>query len=241
MGTEPFAVPRDRIETVLTDGDMEIQGRMPWSSNATLLVTMELDGDSQDAIYKPHKGERPLWDFPDGLYRREVAMFRLSEQLGWSVVPPTVLGSGEFGEGSIQARVDTDYSEHYFTLMEHGRGIDDLQRICVLDLLANSTDRKSGHCLLGTDDHVYAIDNGLSFHAEWKLRTVMWDFVGEPIPDCIIEAVRRFAQDGPGTELCALLDPAEQRALVRRAEVVVAEGVFPGDDTGGHRWPWPLV
>ncbi len=220
---------------------MEIQGRMPWSSNATLLVTMTRGDQSQDAIYKPHQGERPLWDFPSGLFQREVAMFRLADQLGWAVVPPTVITTGQFGEGSLQARVDTDYSQHYFTLMESGRGIADLEQICVLDLLANSADRKAGHCLLGTDDHVYAIDNGLSFHAEWKLRTVMWDFVGEPIPEPLLGDVKRFVAEGPSVELCALLDPFEQGALVARAETVLAEGVFPADETDGMRWPWPLV
>lgn len=241
MNDQAFGLPLDELLDVLRHGEMEIQGRMPWSSNATLLVTMRHDGRQHDAVYKPHKGERPLWDFPSGLYQREVAMYRLSDQLGWEVVPPTVITTGTFGEGSLQARVDADYSEHYFTLMEAGRCVDDFRRICVLDLLANSTDRKAGHCLLGADGHVYAIDNGLSFHAQWKLRTVMWDFVGEPIPPDLLDDVQRFVDDGPAVELCALLDPLEIAALQTRAEAVVAEGVFPDDETDGMRWPWPLV
>jgi uncharacterized repeat protein (TIGR03843 family) len=214
---------------------------MPYSSNATFLVVVT-DGDlSHRAIYKPGRGERPLWDFPPDLYKREVATYRLSEALGWLVVPPTVIGSGPYGEGSVQAFVEGDASEHYFTMLESGTRLDDLRRLCALDLISNNTDRKSGHCLLGRDGRIYGIDHGLSFHAQFKLRTVMWDFVGEPIPSDILADVERFLTDGPPVELICLLDTLEVDAMLSRARALVVEKEFPDDDSGGHRYPWPLV
>ena len=223
-------------------GEMEIEGRMPYSSNATFLVDVsDDDGRTHRAIYKPGRGERPLWDFPPDLYKREVATYRLCAALGWSVVPPTAIGSGPYGEGSVQAFVNGDHSEHYFTILESGVGLDDLRKLCALDLISNNTDRKSGHCLLGRDGRVYGIDHGLSFHAEFKLRTVIWDFAGEPIPEKILEDVERFITDGAPVELLCLLDPFENDAMLSRAKALVEEGVFPDDDTGGRRYPWPLV
>jgi len=211
-----------------------------------LLVTVHGYGDDgkaieHKAIYKPGDGERPLWDFPPDLYKREVAMYRLAATLGFTVIPPTALGTAQFGEGSFQTFVDADFQEHYFTLFEAGVAIPDLKQMCVLDLIANNTDRKSGHCLLARDGHVYGIDHGLSFHAEWKLRTVIWDFVSEPIPDSEMAAVEKFVTDGPPVELASLLDQFEVDAMMTRAKALADEGVFPDDETGGHRWPWPLV
>ncbi len=238
----PFDAPVDGLIDLFENGEFEIEGRMPYSSNLTLLVHFTAADDSDvRAIYKPGQGERPLWDFPDGLYRREVATFRLSDALGWAVVPPTTLATGLMGEGSVQAFVNADFAEHYFTLLEAGKAIADLQKLCVLDFIANNTDRKSGHCLLGPDGHVYGIDNGLSFHAEFKLRTVIWDFVGEPIPAEVLADVAAFVDEGPPAELAALLNPFEHDAMVTRARAIVNEGLFPEDDTDGHRWPWPLV
>ena len=239
-----FDLAPDELLTLLEQGEIDIEGRMPYSSNATFLVKVHDPDDPERwhrAVYKPGRGERPLWDFPAGLYRREVATFRLARALGWEVVPPTAIGTGPLGEGSVQAFVDADFTEHYFTLLEHGTGLDDLRRLCVLDLIANNTDRKSGHCLLGRDGRVYGIDHGLAFHAQFKLRTVMWDFVGEPVPAPMLEAVGRFLDEGPPVELTCLLDRFEVDAMVARARAVVDEGVFPDDDTGGRRYPWPLV
>ncbi len=238
----PFDAPVDGLIDLFENGDFEIEGRMPYSSNLTLLVHFTAPDDTDvRAIYKPGQGERPLWDFPDGLYRREVATFRLSDALGWSVIPPTTLATGTMGEGSVQAFVNADFAQHYFTLLEARTAIADLQKLCVLDVIANNTDRKSGHCLLGPDGHVYGIDNGLSFHAEFKLRTVIWDFVGDPIPADVLSDVAAFVDEGPPAELAALLNPFEQDAMLTRARAIVNEGHFPEDDTDGHRWPWPLV
>jgi uncharacterized repeat protein (TIGR03843 family) len=226
---------------VLLRGDLEIKGRMPWSSNGTYLTAADLDGVVVDAVYKPRRGERPLWDFPDGLFKREVAAYELSEALGWGLVPLTVLrNEGPLGEGSLQRFVPADFEQHYFTLYEDEHHHDRLRRICAFDLLANNTDRKSGHCLLGEDGYVYAIDNGLSFHAEFKLRTVIWEFGGEPVPPAILDDVARLVDAGLTPPLVALLDPFERDAVLTRARALVREGCFPVDHTG-RRYPWPLV
>ena len=143
-------------------------------------------------MYKPQRGERPLWDFPRGLDRREVAAYRLSETLGFGLVPPTLAREGPYGPGSIQLFVDAEFEEHYFTLRERPEHRAALARLCAFDLVANNADRKSGHCLLGRDGRLYAIDNGLCFHVEPKLRTVVWDFSGEPIPGEIRTAASRL-------------------------------------------------
>ena len=244
-----FDLPADELIDLFQTGEMEVEGRMPYSSNATLMVTVsdpegaggEAGPRSHRAIYKPGRGERPLWDFPAGLYKREVAMYRLAEALGWSVIPPTTIAEGPLGEGSVQAFVDADFEQHYFTLHEAGIGQQDLERLCALDLIANNTDRKSGHCLLGRDGRVYGIDHGLSFHAQFKLRTVLWDYIGEPVPAEILAAVERFIDRGPPPGLSCLLDGFEMDAVMARAQALVDAGVYPDDETGGHRWPWPLV
>jgi uncharacterized repeat protein (TIGR03843 family) len=226
---------------VLLAGEVELLGRMPWSSNGTFLVESCLGEESLQAVYKPRQGERPLWDFPSGLCQREVAAYELSAALGWDLVPLTVLREdGPMGEGSMQRFVDADFEQHYFTMLEDDRHHDDFRRLCVFDLLANNTDRKSGHVLVDADDHIWAIDNGLAFHHEFKLRTVIWDFAGEPIPEELVHDVAELLDTGLPEPLMATLDPFERDALKMRARAVVAEGTFPVDTTG-RRYPWPLV
>lgn len=229
----------DRL-TFLAEAEIEVEGRMPYSSNATFLVNLCLHGDTAQAIYKPTRGERPLWDFPPGLHKREVAAFVLSESLGWGIVPPTVLRDGPYGEGSLQWFVEANFDEHYFTLHESRPDLhDQLQRICVFDVIANNTDRKGGHCLLGTDGKVYGIDHGVCFAADFKLRTVIWEFGGEAIPDHILRDIAPVAA-GPPPELSDLLEPAEVLAVQRRAALLIERARFPVDVTG-RRYPWPLV
>jgi len=229
--------------TVLSAGAVELQGRMPWSSNATFLAVCSLDGVDQPAIYKPHRGERPLWDFPDGLYLREAAAWVLSEVLGWGIVPETVIRQdGPLGPGSFQRFVPADFSEHYFTLLEAGGHADALMVIAAFDLVANNADRKSGHCLLGEDGRIWGIDNGLCFHVEPKLRTVMWDFAGEDIPEALLADIAKLgSDDAPLDRLCPFLSDAEVRAVAKRARAVVRKGVFPAPDNDYRAYPWPLV
>jgi uncharacterized repeat protein (TIGR03843 family) len=225
---------------LLTRGAIRVKGRMPWSSNSTFLVELTLDDATTLAVYKPERGERPLWDFPSGLHRREIAAYLLSEALGWGLVPLTVPREGPHGEGSLQHFVEADFEQHYFTLLERPEHRERLQRICLFDLVSNNADRKSGHCLLGPDDAVYAIDNGLTFHADPKLRTVIWDFGGQPIPAPMLDDLQRLLRGGVPAVLDALLAPPERKALRARARGLVQAGCFPVDRSG-HRYPWPLV
>lgn len=241
--------------TLLCQGEVEVLGRLPWSSNATLLAAVRCaptedggsDGGGDDneeslhAVYKPRRGERPLWDFPEGLDRREVAAYELSAALGWDLVPETVLRDDlPFGVGSLQRFVPFDTEQHYFTLYEDEAHHDALRTICCFDLLCNQTDRKAGHCLLGEDGRIWAVDNGLAFHTEAKLRTVIWEFAGEPLPDNLrADICHLLGRDLPDT-LAPLLSPDERTALRRRAEHVVAHSTFPLPQ-GDRHYPWPLV
>jgi uncharacterized repeat protein (TIGR03843 family) len=136
--------------------------------------------------------------------------------------------------------VDADFAQHYFTLVEDERHHDTLRAIAVLDLLANNTDRKSGHCIIDGDDRIWGIDHGLCFHVDPKLRTVIWDFAGEPIDAGLLADVDRVARDLPAA-LNDLLDGAERAALARRAAAIVRSGRFPDPDPGSRPYPWPLV
>jgi uncharacterized repeat protein (TIGR03843 family) len=225
---------------VLRLGDVTVHGRVAGSSNVTLLVTCSLDGVDLPAIYKPVRGERPLWDFPPGLHRREVAAYQLSETLGWRLVPETVLrADGPFGEGSLQRVVDEDGESHYFTLHEEPRWHPDLRRLAAFDVVANNADRKSGHVLLA-EGRLWAIDHGLTFHAEAKLRTVVWDFAGDPVDPDVAADLGRLVEEGPPAGMATLLEAAELDALVRRAEVLLAEGRLP-HPRSDRSFPWPLV
>lgn len=213
---------------------------MPWSSNRTFLVEVSRDEERMLAVYKPGRGERPLWDFPGSLYRREAAAWVLSELLGWGVVPETIVRDGPLGEGSVQRFVPADFRQHYFTLLEDPAHHDALRTICAFDLLANNTDRKSGHCLLGEDGRVWAIDNGLCFHPQPKIRTVIWDFAGEPVPARLLADVERLVEGLPGG-LGDLLTDDEVAGVRRRAESLLRRPVFPAADPLAHCYPWPLV
>jgi uncharacterized repeat protein (TIGR03843 family) len=237
---ELMGVDRAAQLEVLACGDIEIEGRMPWSSNATFLVDVTLGDRAGKAIYKPQRGERPLWDFEPGLHRRELAAYRLSESMDIDLVPPTVIRDGPLGEGSLQWFVDADHQQHYFTIHETREDLyDRLRDVAVFDLLANNTDRKSGHVLIDTDGHIWGIDHGLCFAAEFKLRTVVWEFGGEPVPDRLLAGVERIAQNVP-LGVAALLSDDEVEAIAERAQWVVDHPVLPVD-TSGRRYPWPLV
>jgi len=160
--------------------------------------------------------------------------------MGFHIVPPTIVRNGPHGEGSMQWFVDADHSEHYFTIYEKYEDMHDRLRLMgVLDVVANNTDRKSGHVLIDGDDHIWGIDHGLCFAAQFKLRTVIWEFAGEAIPDEAIAPLQRLV-DGVPLEIAALLDDDEVTAIQERAEWLLQRGEFPIDETG-RRYPWPLV
>ena len=224
----------------LEHGELEVVGRMPWSSNATFLAEVRCGEDLVRVIYKPRRGERPLWDFPSGLDHREVAAYELSEALGWSLVPRTILRDGPLGPGSVQEFVEADFEQHYFTIYEDETSHPALRAMCAFDLVGNNTDRKSGHVLRRTDGSVIGIDHGLMFHHEFKLRTVIWEFGGEPVPDALLVDVAALADDELPDSLARLLDPFERDAVRTRARGLVDTATFPIDETG-RRYPWPLV
>jgi len=231
----------DRYVEVLTHGEVEIIGRMPWSSNATFLIALKLAGDGCHAIYKPHRGERPLWDFPGGLYKREAAAWVVSEALGWHVIPETLVrADAPLGEGSLQRFVWGDQEEHYFTLIADPAHDDRLRQMAAFDVVVNNTDRKAGHCLLGDDGLVWGIDNGLCFHIDPKLRTVIWDFAGDRLADAWRSDLRRLAADPP-SPLNDLLHPREVDLVVRRAGALAERGELPNPDPDRRPYPWPLV
>jgi uncharacterized repeat protein (TIGR03843 family) len=236
-------VSDDRARAFLAEGDLEVLGRIPWASNATLLAKVrhrELEGL---AVYKPVRGERPLWDFPGGtLYRREVAAYLVSEQLGWRLVPPTLVRDGPLGVGSLQLYVDADAEVTAFELLAAGNA--SLPRIAAFDVVTNNADRKAGHCLLAEDEHVWAIDHGLCFHVEPKLRTVLWDLAGRRLEagdKADLEALAAEASGGGlGGRLAALLDAGEVAAVAERALALARVGRLPAP-SGGRAYPWPLV
>lgn len=236
-------MPTDELNRLhlLNTAQVDIEGRMPWSSNATFLCNLSVDGGHVgQAIYKPLRGERPLWDFEPGLHRREVAAYLLSEAMGLGIVPPTVLRDGPLGEGSMQWFVDADHQQHYFTLFENRPDLHDaMQAFALFDFVANNTDRKSGHILIDGDDRLWGIDHGLCFAADFKLRTVVWEFAGQPVPSHLVTAAATLCDAVP-LQVAALLADDEVEALRERATWVVDHPVFPSDPTG-RRYPWPLV
>jgi hypothetical protein len=235
----------EQILARLAEGSLEMEGLVPWGSNYTFLVRVNHALGELEAIYKPSKGERPLWDFARGtLCLRERAAFLVSEALGWRIVPPTVLREGPHGRGSVQQYVDHDPEQHYLTLK--GRFAGQARRVAVFDLLVNNADRKSGHVIVAPGGRLWAIDHGVTFHAEPKLRSVIWDFAGEPIPDDIRESLVAFhawlcyGKDQAYLELGQLLAKQELQALRERLDGLIAEPVFPRPGSGRH-YPWPLI
>ncbi len=235
-----------RVLTALAKGELNVEASMPYSSNYTLLTSVEHEGLRLLAIYKPRRGERPLWDFPQGtLYRREVAAYLVSEALGFDVVPPTVLRSGPYGVGMVQLFIENDEDAHLFTMLKEGGYETTVRQLCAFDCLINNADRKSGHALKALDDRLWAIDHGLCFHFEPKLRTVLWDYIGEPLPPDVLTALCAFRErlqtnDTVAQVLAELLEKSELRALRRRLDRLIDSGLYPPPGAGPSV-PWPPV
>lgn len=231
---------------LLAHGEVTSHRDIPWSSNYTFLVEIERTPWRTLAVYKPQRGEAPLWDFRSGtLCYREYAAYLLSAALDWWLVPPTVLRSGPFGLGMVQMYVDADPNETYFSLRHAYRS--ELQRIAAFDALTNNADRKGGHVLRAqSNDRIWAIDHGLTFHTDYKLRTVIWDFAGDPLPAAIchdLDALRaQLAKGQPlSDELGKLLSPGEIGALRRRLDGLLSRSKFPVENPNVRNYPWPAV
>lgn len=246
MSQQPLELNVADIIELLAKGELDVQGTLPWSSNYTLLTTVRWNGLQGLAVYKPRRGERPLWDFPRGtLCQREVSAYVLSEALGWMLVPPTVLRDGPYGIGSVQLYIDCEQEAHLFTMQQEGSYDAQIEQLAVFDLLANNADRKSGHCLKGSDGRLWAIDHGICFHEEYKLRTVLWDYAGQPLRPDILDDLRALQrQVAAANPLLAvfeqLLAPAEVRALRRRLDTLIASGKHPEPGYGRYM-PWPPI
>ena len=233
-------------ERLLREGRIKARGLMPDCSNYTYLAHIRgQDGTETLGIYKPAQGETPLDDFPDGtLGKREVAAYLVSAALDWQVVPTTVYRTeGPMGPGSLQQFVVADASEHYFTLMPARAA--DFRTMAAFDVIVNNADRKSGHCLLDGDGHIWGVDNGLTFHSMPKLRTVIWEFAGEAVPANLRRDAQRLADElvaGEGwvTSLQRLITGAEIRALAQRARRLADEGRYP-EPSSRWAYPWPLI
>ena len=227
----------------LRTADIDVVGQFTWGSNFTFLV--ELADCGLRAVYKPSQGERPLWDFPpETLAGREVAAYLLSEALGWGLVPPTVYReAGPAGPGSLQLRIEHDPEMHYFTF--DGTTRQRLRPTALFDLLLNNADRKGGHILLDSEEHIWLIDHGICFHAEPKLRTVVWDFVGEQFPEKLAADMRalapRLAAGGLRVDLLDYLASAELEAMQQRLERLLTDRRYPAPPEDQRAVPWPPV
>jgi uncharacterized repeat protein (TIGR03843 family) len=225
--------------------EIELLGVLRNASNYTFLSRLKPYGeDGLLAVYKPARGESPLWDFADGnLYRREVAAYLLSRALGWPGIPPTVIrSSAPHGVGALQLFIEADRRRHYFeTAGEHS---EEWQRVALFDVLTNNADRKSGHCLFDAAGRIWVIDHGLTFHVQPKLRTVIWEYAGCPLPQPVradLERVVERLHDDLGTEVRELISRAELAALTRRMESALRPGWRYPEPGSGWSVPWPPI
>lgn len=241
--TEPVtvALERDQALRLLREGELTVQGRLVDASNATLYCLAELDDVSAAVVYKPVRGERPLWDFPDGtLAGREVAAYLVSHCTGWDIVPPTVMREGPFGPGMCQLWVDVDESVDLPQLARSDHP--DLRRMAVLDAVINNADRKGGHLLPRSDGRVLGVDHGVSFSVEDKLRTLLWQWRGEPLADeagAVLASVRDALCGDLGEQLHELLTRAEVRATLARVDRLLTTGLHPQPSADWPAIPWP--
>jgi uncharacterized repeat protein (TIGR03843 family) len=260
--------PRDpAVPELLRRGRIEITGRLVDASNATLFGTVSADGAEVRCVYKPVRGERPLWDFPDGtLAGREVGSYLVSEAAGFHVVPPTLLRDGPFGPGMVQVWVDTDderelvdvcspqaVPEGWLAVLrargDRGRpavlvhaDTPALRRMAAFDVVVNNADRKGGHVLAGTDGHLYGVDHGLTLHVEDKLRTVLWGWTGSPLPGEVVEALEKLRAELDGSFADVLgehITRREVRTLGARVQALLDDPVFPAPSGYGPAIPWP--
>jgi hypothetical protein len=236
------------LQTTLQKGELELKGQFMFGSNYTFLVQVRYQKRELQAVYKPLRGEQPLWDFPDNtLAGREVAAYLVSEALGFHFVPYTTLrDDGPFyGPGSLQQFIVFDPEYHYFSFTDVDK--QRLRPVVLFDILINNADRKGSHILIEKDtDRLWVIDHGLCFHHEEKLRTVLWDFAGEPIPADLLGCLSSFpALLGTGSEFRQSLKPylsaREISALAARAKALLNMKRFPAPPRDRRAYPYPPI
>lgn len=244
----PIQLTEEQVLEVLLNGKIEEKGLLPYSSNHSFLVVVEHNNLVFPAVYKPQRGETPLWDFEWGtLCKRETAAYEISRALGWNLVPPTVLRIGSRGLGSVQFFVEHDQEAHYFTVADDARFADAFRRLALFDFVVNNADRKSGHCLIGTDGHVWGIDHGICFHAEYKLRTVIWEFSCEPIEEDHLADLAALRNDLLNASsllmkrLDGFLSAAEFVAMRKRIEHLLRTRCYPPPLPHRRNYPWPPI
>jgi uncharacterized repeat protein (TIGR03843 family) len=237
---------KTQILTALQKGDIDLQGQFLNGSNYTFMARLAYEALDSAIVYKPVRGEQPLWDFPNGtLAKREVAAYVVSEALGWELVPPTVYRrKGPLGAGSVQLYIEHDPEYHFFNFEEKDK--QRLRPVAVFDLLVNNADRKGSHILMDSNDHLWVIDHGLCFHEEDKLRTVIWDFGGQEIPIALLDCLQKLQGQLQGKndltiQLLSLLQQSEVNALARRARRLLDNRRFPYPGSGHRPYPWPPI
>jgi uncharacterized repeat protein (TIGR03843 family) len=247
LGQQPIEETPSYLEALL-NSDLELEGLMPWSSNYTFLVKLTHPTLTEElqAIYKPHAGARPLWDFPSKtLHKREFLSYLLSQLLGWPKIPATVLREGPHGEGSVQRFVEADYEAHYFTMQGNLAEVAlEFQQVALFDLIANNADRKAGHCLQGHDGQIWAIDHGLTFHTEYKLRTVIHEVCDACIPDDLLRDLSHLHElllnsTEFTTILGQFITARELKAFEQRVEVLLQSKHFP--HLSPYNMPYPPI
>jgi uncharacterized repeat protein (TIGR03843 family) len=238
----------EQILVNLLEGQMELQGLMPWSSNYTFLVSLKQTQKQTNlfGIYKPCQGERPLWDFPDGtLCQREFASYLVSQALGWPNIPATVLRLGPHGRGSVQLFIDAEYEAHYFNMRDNSTLTEEFRRVALFDFIVNNADRKGGHCLKAKDGRLWVIDHGLTFHTDFKLRTVIWEYCDEDIPTPLLkdlEQLQGHLEESSilGQILAQFISLREVQAFKKRINRLIAAGRLP-ELHPGRNVPFPPV
>jgi uncharacterized repeat protein (TIGR03843 family) len=235
---------------LIKSGRLEVKGEFLWGSNYTVLAQVIHQKISIPVVYKPSKGERPLWDFPRAsLAKREVAAFLVSDALGWHLVPPTIYrDDAPLGPGSVQLFIEHDPEYHYFCMTAQEKR--NLKPVVLFDYLINNGDRNGGHVIFGPDMNLWLIDHGVTFHVEDKLRTVIWDFAGETIPGKLITDLKQFmdmldvtedAQESLGSRLGQYLSSSEILALRDRTSRLISTSEFPTPNPHRRHYPWPQI
>ncbi len=230
--------PQSQLQEIFKNGDLELKGQFMLGSNYTFLVEVTHEDKTYSAVYKPSKGEQPLWDFPEQtLAQREVAAYLVSECLGFHFVPFTTLrDDGPYGAGSIQQFIEYDPEYHYFTFSSEDK--EALKPVVLFDLLVNNADRKGGHVFFENETHkLFTIDHGICFHEDDKLRTVLWDFGGQKISDDLL--ARLALPSSLPRQLEPYLSPSEISALCARADMIRQRGIFPRQPRDRRAMPWP--